>query len=130
LRRFYQALFEHAGTNNVTLQLELSYEYSINPVIENMNIRLPVSLMPPTETAIHASGSGTSLTEVIAKQVNVWETWFNSHNPETEGGKLIFDLTVISDLMTGPMPLLKLTELYLSLTDLNGHENVADKANN
>ena len=118
LTLFYEALFANAGTNDVTLQLSLYYEYAINPAIEK--VRLPVYLMPPTKTAIRAGGSGRwSLAEVITNQAKGWETWFDTHTPETGGGRLIFDLTVMADLTARPMPILKMTGLYLPVADLN-----------
>jgi hypothetical protein len=120
LTLFYEALFANAGTNDVTLQLSLYYEYSINPAIEK--VRLPVYLMPPTKMAIRSGGSGESLTEIIMNQVKGWETWFNTHSPETKGGRLIFDLTVMSDLTAQPMPILRLRGLYLAVTDLKDSE--------
>ena len=92
LTLFYEALFANAGTSDVTLQLGLYYEYTINDAIEK--IRLPVYLMPPTKTAIRPGGSGTHLTTVITNQVQGWETWFKTHTPEIEGGQLIFDFGV------------------------------------
>jgi LysM repeat protein len=121
---FYEALFANAGTSDVTLQSSLYYEYAINPEIAR--IRLPVYLMPPTLTAIRDGGTvETTLTEIIAKQVKGWETWFKTHSPETKCGRLSFDLTIMSNLTQRPMPILRLTGLYLPVTDLEGIDEVA-----
>ena len=116
LTLLYEALFENAGTDSVTLQMTVYYEYTVNNNVQK--IRLPVYLMPPTRTAIREGGTGTKLSDVIAAQVKGWETWFQSHNPVTTGGTLLFDLTVMSNLTERPMPLLRLPGLYVSLLNL------------
>jgi len=113
---FYEALFANAGTNDTTLQLGLYYEYAINKDIQK--IHLPVYLMPPTRIAIRAGGSGTPLEDIITTQAAGWDAWFRSNAPETDEGTLLFDLTVMSDLTERPMPILKMTGLYLPVADL------------
>ena len=86
LSLLYEALFAKAGTDDVTLQLSLYYEYEINPAIER--VRLPIYLMAPTKTAIRDGGSGVPIADIINMQVNGWQTWYDEFHPETKGGKL------------------------------------------
>lgn len=116
LTLLYEALFEHAGTDSVTLEMGVYYEYSINSDVQK--IRLPVYLMPPTRTAIREGGIGTKLDDVIAAQVKGWETWFQNYKPMTTLGSVSFDLTIMSNLTERPMPLLRLPGLYLSLLNI------------
>jgi hypothetical protein len=119
LSLLYEAVFANAGTDSVTLQVGLYYEYSINDALDR--IRLPVYLMPPTSTAIREGGGGDKLADVIARQVQGWECWFKTYTPETKGGNLLFDLTVMSNLTQRPMPILRLTGLYLPFEYITPH---------
>jgi hypothetical protein len=112
----YDALFENAGTDDVTMQASLYYEYAINSGIAK--VRLPVYLMPPTRTQLREGGSGTPLADVISMQVAGWTGWFDANTPETTGGSLVLDLTVMSNLTIRPMPILHLTGLYVPYADL------------
>ena len=113
----YDALFAQAGTDDVTLQATLYYDYAINPGLAN--VRLPVYLMPPTLTKLRDGGFGTPLEDVIAMQVAGWNTWWQANAPETAAGSLALDLTVMSNLTARPMPILHLTGLYVPLVDLS-----------
>jgi hypothetical protein len=117
LSLLYEALFSNAGTNSVTMQMSLYYEYSINDGIDP--IRLPVFLMPPTSTAILNGGGTDRLADVIVRQVAGWDTWFTTYTPEKAGGTLRFDLTAMSNLTRQPMPILRLTGLYVPLDALS-----------
>jgi hypothetical protein len=117
LSLLYEALFSNAGTNSVTMQMSLYYEYSINDGIDP--IRLPVFLMPPTSTAILNGGGTDTLADVIVRQVAGWDTWFTTYTPEKAGGTLRFDLTAMSNLTRQPMPILRLTGLYVPLDALS-----------
>lgn len=112
----YDVLFKNAGTKTVTLQLGAYYNYSVNAAIDP--VRLPVFLMPPTAARIAEDGKGTPVADLIAQQVESWKLWFTENEPSTLGGRMNFELTVMSDLTTQPMPVLKLAEIYVELTDL------------
>jgi hypothetical protein len=112
----YEALFANAGTDDVTMQATLSYEYAINGAIAK--VRLPVYLMPPTRTKLRDGGAGTPLADVVAMQVAGWTTWFEANQPETSGGSLLVDLTVMSDLTSRPMPILRLPRLFVLYANL------------
>jgi LysM repeat protein len=112
----YDALFANAGTPDVTMQASLYYEYEIASGIAK--VRLPVYLMPPTPTRLRADGAGTPLADVITMQVAGWTDWFSANTPETLGGALVLDLTVMSDLTAQPMPILHLTGLYAPFSEL------------
>ena len=112
----YDALFANAGTDDVTLQASLYYEYEINSEISK--VRLPVYLLPPTRTQLRQGGSGTPLADVITLQVAGWTGWFGTNTPVTTGGSLVVDLTVMSDLTARPMPILHLANLYVPYAEL------------
>ena len=112
----YEALFGNAGTDSVTLQMNLYYRYKINANLQY--IQLPVFLMPPTLTALIEGNEGEDLSKIIEKQVKGWETWQNTCKPETLGGELIFELIVMSNLTARPMPILQLSELFLSIDNI------------
>ncbi len=117
LSLLYQSLFAKAGTSDVTMQASLYYEYQINPAIDR--VRLPVYLMPPTRTRLNDAGTGTPLSAVVDLQVRGWTTWFAANTPQTEGGQLVLDLTVMSDLTAKPMPILHLAGLFVPYADLD-----------
>ncbi|PWW00610.1 hypothetical protein DFR52_103818 [Hoeflea marina] len=116
LAALYSALFADSGTASATLQLSLYYSYSINPAVAP--VRLPVFLMPPRRIALPDDGVFTATTEPIPAQAAAWEAWFGTHLPSTTEGRLLFDLTVMSDLTAQPMPTLKLTGIYLDYQDI------------
>lgn len=116
LAAFYGALFANSGTSDVTLQLGLYYSYSINSAVAP--VRLPVFLMPPKQVVLPDGGVFTPQSAPIPRQVAAWEAWFKNNAPSTNQGRLLFDLTVMSDLTAQPMPILKLAGCYLDFDDI------------
>ena len=118
---FYKALFQNTVTDNVSIEMTVHYEYAISSQVQK--IQLPVELMPPTLTDLTGSASGSDpqplpLDKVIADQVKGIDTWFKTHKPKETDGSLVFNVTIMSTLTAKPMPLLKLTNLYVDLDNL------------
>lgn len=117
LAAFYTALLQDAGTPDVTLQLSLYYGFSINDSISL--VRLPVYLMPPSKTPIPDGGRFNVSTAPIPNQASAWDAWFKDNLPSTRKGRLMLDLTVMSNLTAQPMPILKLSNAYLDYADIS-----------
>ncbi len=116
----YETLFRNAGTSDVTMQLGLYYAYSINRDLEP--VRLPVFLMPPTRASLVTDGAaaGETLDQIVEKQATTWQIWYDEHAPNLDGGQIQLELTVMSDLTARPMPILRMTSLYLPVDDVEG----------
>ncbi|HEY6234251.1 MAG TPA: hypothetical protein VIW69_03970, partial [Candidatus Elarobacter sp.] len=108
------ALFADAGVPDNTMQLVVHYDYSINPSL--LDVSIPVCMMPPVLTAVAPGGTGRPLAEVIGEQVAAIDAWFAAYQPSIVGASLRFDVTIMSNLTPRPMPILRLTSLYLPMT--------------
>ena len=118
-------LFKNAGTKDVTIQLGLYYAYSVNGQLNK--VRLPVFLMPPTKTALptddgppKAADGEETIADIVAKQASTWQIWYDDNKPMLDEGQIEMDLTIMSDLTAKPMPVLRMTGLYLSVRDIEG----------
>lgn len=122
---FYEMLFKNAGTREVTIQLGLYYAYSVNGQLNK--VRLPVFLMPPTKAALptddeppNAVDGGETIADIVAKQAATWQLWYDENKPILDGGQIEMDMTIMSNLTAKPMPVLRMTDLYLSVKDIEG----------
>ena len=122
---FYEMLFKNAGTREVTIQLGLYYAYSVNGQLNK--VRLPVFLMPPTNAALptddeppNAVDGGETIADIVTKQAATWQLWYDENKPILDGGQIEMDMTIMSDLTAKPMPVLRMTDLYLSVKDIEG----------
>lgn len=120
-----QALFDALLKNNrepeLTLQVEVSYDYSINRVLDP--VTLPVLMQAPR---------GINVKDGIAQMIVDWSSsinlWFNTYKPSGTNGTLSFDLTIMSNLTRQPMPLIRLRRLILPIQSIDPPLPVLDKA--
>ena len=116
--------------SSLKIQLEVSYQYKINTVLEP--VPLPVLFQPPREVSVPPSESTTEATEgtlesmildlasVDPASLGAIISWFKDQVPSGVDGTLHFDLLLFSDpeLTPEPLPLLRLTNLRLPIKDV------------
>ncbi|MFL5539885.1 MAG: peptidoglycan-binding protein LysM, partial [Longimicrobiaceae bacterium] len=111
LENLFAVLLAHNTQPELTIQVEFSYDYPLNPSLSS--VPLPVLMQAPLAVQVAGTGAGT-LQEMLATWSTSVEAWFANYTP-TCGGTLWIDLTIMSDLTQQPMPLLRLRSLYLPL---------------
>lgn len=120
LGAFFAALLAENTQPTLTLQVEVTYEYRINAQLSA--VQLPVIMQAPLAVQvlgpIPAGRSTGDAPQPLAEMIDYWSRaiarWFTAYSPAC-GGTLRFDLTVMSDLTTEPMPLLRLRDLELPI---------------
>ncbi len=112
LEILFQRLFADTTTPTVVIQVEVSYEYSINSSVQSVS--LPVLMQAPLEVVL-SSAKGVALEQMITDWSQAIELWFTTHLPNGEDGVLWFDISIMSNLTAKPMPLLRLRKLYLPI---------------
>jgi hypothetical protein len=98
--------------DQVTLRAEVIYRYPLNTALPA--VPLPVLVQPPASVKT-ADADVRALCDRWAGAVH---GWFTAKTP-LGGGNLGVDLTVVSDLTSAPMPLLRLRGLYLPIAAVN-----------
>ncbi|MQY09298.1 LysM peptidoglycan-binding domain-containing protein [Actinomadura macrotermitis] len=106
LEAVFAALLEHTADPALTVQMEATYLYRVNPDLAP--VTLPLLMQAPL-TVRRSDGSLTRMTTGWAQAI---EAWFRDRSPVC-GGVLGFDLTLMTHLTARPMPLLRLRNLRL-----------------
>ena len=104
-----------ADVSQASIQVETLYAYRLHPDLDM--VELPLFFQPPLTVPVHAGASGVPAT-MINNWVGAITTWFASAKPKGTEGVLHFDLAIMSTLTAQPMPLLRLRNLSLALTDI------------
>jgi len=117
LQSLFQILFANTTTQIVVIQVEISYDFSINSSVHSVS--LPVFMQAPLEISLTDTPGGTiALQQMIADWQQAIKLWFTTHLPDSSEGILWFDLAIMSNLTAKPMPLLRLRRLYLPIDDI------------
>ncbi len=126
LREQLQTLFDTLLKDNVEdsllIQVESTYEYDVTSHLSA--IPLPVFMQAPLMVNVKDSATAGSGSVTLAETLDSWagaiELWFKNHAPRPVGepGDLYFDLSLMSNLTTQPMPLLRLRRLRLELSSV------------
>ena len=112
LTALFDALLKDNTQQNVTFQVDCNYDYTIKLSLDP--VTLPVLMQPPLEVDVKGN-TGKTLAEMISHWTQgIWK-WFETHKPKPDNGVLWFDLTIMSNLTSQPMPLLRLQQLKLEI---------------
>jgi hypothetical protein len=120
LSAFFAALLAQNVQPTLTLQVEVTYAYSLNPNLTP--VQLPVIMQAPLQIQVIAPhdqvSTSANAVQPLADMIDQWSRaitrWFEALSPSC-GGTLTFDLMVMSDLTEQPMPLLRLSDLELPI---------------
>ncbi|WP_157043214.1 hypothetical protein [Rhodopseudomonas palustris] len=116
LTAVFAALLKNYVADTITVQMECSYSYAINPALSLVS--LPVVMQPPTTVAVAAGPpqpQQPDLAGMIATLSGAIELWFDANEPHAENGQLDFVLTIMSSMTVHPMPLVRLDNLQLPI---------------
>ena len=88
LAGLFQALFANTESRTVLIQVEVTYEYSINSSIQS--ISLPVLMQAPLEVALRdVRGTTVALRQMIEDWAQAIELWFATNFPDDVQGRLL-----------------------------------------
>jgi hypothetical protein len=116
LTAVFAALLKDYIADTITVQMECSYGYSINPALSLVS--LPDLMQPPTTVAVTADPSQPQrpdLAGMIENLSGAVELWFKSNEPQPTNGQVDFVLTIMSSMTNHPMPLVRLDNLQLPI---------------
>jgi len=116
LADFFQSLLSGSDGLEVAVKLTSAYEFSLVPGRSDVpRTVLPINLMPPRSTA-----GGSSPPKFVATVAADVMRWLSDHAPPKDrSGQISFALEVFAGGdMNQPLPLLKIENLYLPITDL------------
>ncbi len=114
LTDLFAALLANNQEPTLTLQVAATYEHRPNPSLSPID--LPVMMQAPLCVAVTGAGPGT-LAQMVADWASAILVYFQAHAPAC-GGRLFFDLLVFSNLTSVPMPLVRLSRLFLPVAAL------------
>ncbi|WJV68871.1 hypothetical protein PCO86_11085 [Pectobacteriaceae bacterium CE70] len=114
LTALFNALFESSFSGDSTIQVNMTYAYTLSSALSAMSVPLPLAVMPPLSVSINEKDSnGITLGEMVATLNDAITTWGQIYNPSDLGAQLVFEVTIMSNLTVNPMPLLGLSNLVL-----------------
>jgi len=108
----FAALLKDNTQPSLTIQMEIHYDYAIHTSLSP--VPLAILLQPPQIVSLAGQGSDT-LAQMITTWQDALQRWGAAYTPRVEDGVLWFDLTIMSELTSQPMPLLRLRLLRLPL---------------
>ncbi len=110
----FNALFETDFSISSTLQVNVTYVYTLASTLTEMSISLPLAVMPPLEVSTNQHNDHTlSLKTMVGTLSEAITTWARMYRPSELGAYLAFEVTIMSNLTVNPMPLLELSNLVL-----------------
>ncbi|HKP77071.1 MAG TPA: hypothetical protein VJT67_16185, partial [Longimicrobiaceae bacterium] len=116
LNLFFDRLLEKNTQPTLTFQVEVTYEYLVNPQLGP--VTLPVIMQAPLTVGVTPSEAAPGAPPTRQEMVERWSQailrWFTAYTPSC-GGTLKFDLTTMSDLTEQPLPLLRLSNVQLPI---------------
>lgn len=114
LTALFTALFEEGFTGDSTLQVNMNYHYQLADALNAMSVPIPIAVMPPLNVSVDGSNVALpSLTATVTMLSEAIATWAQTYLPSSRQARLIFDVTIMSNLTRNPMPLLDLANLEL-----------------
>ncbi len=124
LKNLFNHLLERDQQPTISLGVEVAYHYALNPNVPA--VALPVFLQTPLNVRVkenkQAKGAelpeAPTLDQVIAAWTSALQNWFETTLPPGTDGVLQFSLTLMTNLVEPPMPLLWARNLELQLEDI------------
>ncbi|PKE29433.1 hypothetical protein CWS43_15355 [Rahnella sp. AA] len=114
LTALFSALFAQSFSGDSTLQINVTYLYTLADALTGMPVPLPVLVMPPMTVNVDGNDpSVTPLAQMISQLSSAVTDWAQAYQPSARGAQLVFEVTMMSNLTQNPMPLLDLTGLEL-----------------
>lgn len=111
LTTLFDALLTGVTLPTLSIQVRTVYSYSKTSFA---TVELPVFMQAPLSVDIAGTGDGT-LDAMIRTWAGAISLWFSTNVPSGTGGRLGFDLRIMSDLTQQTMPLVHLSALTLDL---------------
>ncbi len=120
LTALFTTLFKNRYEGDVTIQLDVGYEYGLTSQLNQMLVPIPVAVLPPTDVKVGDKGTApVGIDELIETISQAIIGWAGDFKPSTEIARLVFRLSIMSNLSVHPMPLLRLLDLELQVADID-----------
>lgn len=114
LRNLFSVLLQYNQQPTLTMQVEATYEYVLNSSLPP--VPLPILIQPPLSVKVkEGGGNEPPLDTVLTQWSEAITNWFQTTLPLGTSGQLNFSLTLMTNLVQPPMPLLWTRALQLSL---------------
>jgi hypothetical protein len=119
---FFTALFQEHADGPQRIQMESRYTYSLTSDLDPVS--LPVLLLPPrlidpaTDFTLPSAGCGEQGAVFVCDLAASLLLWFFEDQRSQGQARFVFDLTIMSDLPGHPVPLLRLTDVFIALSDV------------
>lgn len=114
LKNLFNNLLRFNDLATLTFQVEITYDYVLNATLPA--VPLPILMQPPLAVAVKGAMDGIpTLDEVLIRWSDSIRSWFQTVLPLGRSGKLHFSLTLMTNLVQPPMPLLWTRNLELGL---------------
>lgn len=133
LSNFFSTFFTYDELAEQLVKLSVSWNYpllassgDLMPAIElPVLLAAPFTFEIPTDYEIPAGGCQPSFSDsdpLVCRLANALKTWYNQHQPVTNGAWFQLDITVFSSLSESKLPLIELKNVqlyYKNITDIN-----------
>ena len=114
LKNLFNNLLQFNEQPTLTMQVEVTYDYVLSATLPA--VPLPILMQPPMVVAVKGTApNSTPLDEVLTAWSDSIRHWFQTMLPLGTSGQLHFNLTLMTNLVHPPMPLLWTRNLDLSL---------------
>jgi len=110
LKTLMSVLLKDNKEPSLRFQMTCSYDYKINPTVNLITMSIPVLMQ--TMVNILLKDELDPMLQSWADSIN---QWFDMNKPNPNSGAYKFDLVIFSNLTKQPFPLIRLTDLTLSL---------------
>jgi LysM repeat protein len=112
----FSTLLESAATGVRKVQLQASYGLELQGEAELPPAMLPIKLGPAIEFTVPKDWEAGGFTEQAATAIL---EWLHEQHADIANGTLAFDVSVFSSLAATTLPLVRLGDLYLDLTQVS-----------
>ncbi|MES2002874.1 MAG: hypothetical protein V4450_00030 [Bacteroidota bacterium] len=126
LATLFTNLFSVVTTGTQKIKLGIGYNYTLTADTTSNVISLPSYITPPVDFQIPAdyqTTTGCSNTPTgnsfVCRSAYFIRKWFTDNDPSVNNAQFSFDLSVYSSLNDSQMPLVRIRNLYLMLTDIS-----------
>ncbi|MDB4921799.1 hypothetical protein [Mucilaginibacter sp.] len=100
---------------DITMKIEISYNYTLQNAPDSIDISLPVFLAPSIPIPPNQDTNFAAIAKEITGAMKIWN---DAYMPQGFNKKFFFDISVYSGINGNKMPLLTMRYLYLNINDI------------
>jgi hypothetical protein len=116
---FFQDLFEGVASGSIQkINLAVGYEYSLRADENGDVIHLPILFIPPYDFDVPVDWDANSQDTFVSRLSLALTTWKSNYDPSEQNARFVFDLAIYSNLNDSIQPILRLTRLFLDISNI------------